>query len=129
MQNNDNVTSATPDLERLFIYGNLAPNCPNHHIVAHIDGPWQSGTVEGHLVQQVQQGWGAVMGFPGIVISDLTKAKEEVKGMMLTSTQLAENWAMLDEFEGDQYERVIVSVKLDAGHTENAYIYQIKPTQ
>ena len=79
MQNNDNVTSATPDLERLFIYGSLAPNCPNHHIVAHIDGQWQSGTVEGHLVQQ---GWGAVMGFPGIVISDLTKAKEEVKGMM-----------------------------------------------
>lgn len=69
------------------------------------------------------------MGFPGIVISDLTEAKEEVKGMMLTSTQLAENWAMLDEFEGDQYERVIVPVKLDAGHTENAYIYQIKPTQ
>ena len=126
MQNNDNVTSATPDLERLFIYGSLAPNCPNHHIVAHIDGPWQSGTVEGHLVQQ---GWGAVMGFPGIVISDLTEAKEEVKGLMLTSAQLAENWAMLDEFEGDQYERVIVSVKLDAGHTENAYIYQIKPTQ
>jgi len=69
------------------------------------------------------------MGFPGIVISDLSEAKEEVKGMMLTSTQLAENWAMLDEFEGDQYERVIVSVKLDACHTENAYIYQIKPTQ
>jgi len=52
-----------------------------------------------------------------------------VKGMMLTSTQLAENWAMLDEFEGAQYERVIFPVKLDAGHTENAHIYQIKPTQ
>lgn len=85
MQNNDNVTSATPDLERLFIYGSLAPNCPNHHIVAHIDGQWQSGTVEGHLVQQ---GWGAVMGFPGIVISDLTEAKEEVKGMMLSLLNL-----------------------------------------
>ena len=39
------------------------------------------------------------------------------------------NWTMLDEFESEQYERVIVPVKLDAGHTENAYIYQIKPTQ
>lgn len=59
MQNNDNVMSATPDLERLFIYGSLAPNCPNHHIVAHIDGQWQSGTVEGHLVQQGgEQLWG-----------------------------------------------------------------------
>ena len=51
-QNNDNVTSATPDLERLFIYGSLAPNCTNHHIVTHIDGQWQSGKVEGNLVQQ-----------------------------------------------------------------------------
>ncbi|MFZ8200137.1 gamma-glutamylcyclotransferase family protein [Alteromonas portus] len=126
MQKNENVASVTPNLERLFIYGSLAPHCPNHHIVAHIDGQWQDGTVEGYLIQQ---GWGAAMGFPGIIISDPTKPKEAVKGMVLASSQLAKNWAMLDDFEGDQYERVIVPVKLDSGHIVNAYIYQIKPSK
>ena len=124
MQKNENVEPTKPTLERLFIYGSLAPDCPNHHIVAHIEGQWLPGTVEGHLVQQ---GWGAAMGFPGIIISDLIKPREAVKGMMLESSQLSENWAMLDDFEGEQYERVIVPVKLDNGKTENAYIYQIKP--
>ena len=126
MQINENMKSAPPNPERLFIYGSLAPNCPNHHIVAHIDGRWQSGTVEGYLVQQ---GWGATMGFPGIITSDPSKPKETVKGMMLTSSQLADNWIMLDDFEGEQYERVIVPVKLDSGKMEAAYIYQIKTTQ
>ncbi|TKB04263.1 gamma-glutamylcyclotransferase [Alteromonas portus] len=49
--------------------------------------------------------------------------------MVLASSQLAKNWAMLDDFEGDQYERVIVPVKLDSGDIVDAYIYQIKPSK
>ncbi|MCZ8528534.1 gamma-glutamylcyclotransferase family protein [Alteromonas sp. PRIM-21] len=48
--------------------------------------------------------------------------------MVLESGQLNENWPLLDDFEGEQYERVIVPVKLDCGETIDAYIYQIKPT-
>ena len=122
----DKVTCAASPLDKLFIYGSLAPNCPNHHIVSHIDGQWQSGTVEGHLVHL---GWGASMGFPGIIVSDPTTPKETVKGMMLTSSQLAENWRMLDDFEGKQYQRVIVPVTLGSGEIQSAYIYQINSTQ
>ncbi len=69
------------------------------------------------------------MGFPGIVITGSTKPKEKVKGMMLSSSQLRDNWAMLDDFEGEQYERIIVPVKLESGHIVDAYIYQIKPSK
>tara|TARA_A200000113_G_scaffold209000_1_gene207741 strand:+ start:278 stop:658 length:381 start_codon:yes stop_codon:yes gene_type:complete len=126
MQNNDADALVNLRPENLFIYGSLAPGCPNHHIVGHIQGEWQPGTVEGYLVQK---GWGAAMGFPGIVITGSTKPKEKVKGMMLSSSQLRDNWAMLDDFEGEQYERIIVPVKLESGHIVDAYIYQIKPSK
>lgn len=123
---NDDFEVTNPALERLFIYGSLAPGCPNHHIVSHIRGRWLPGTVKGHLIEQ---GWGAAMGFPGIIISDSSVPKQLVKGMVLESGQLGDNWPMLDDFEGEQYERVFVPVKLDYGKEIDAYIYQIKPTK
>lgn len=65
---------------RLATYGTLAPGRSNAHMLAKIDGQWSVGTVRGHLVEK---GWGAALGFPGII---------------------------LDAFEGDGYRRVPVAV-------------------
>ena len=51
--------------ERLFVYGTLGPNRPNEHILADIGGSWLNATVTGILQQK---GWGAEMGYPGIVL-------------------------------------------------------------
>ena len=52
-------------VERLFVYGTLAPNSPNKHILKKIGGSWQEATVKGRLKTQ-KKGWGAKMGYDGI---------------------------------------------------------------
>jgi gamma-glutamylcyclotransferase (GGCT)/AIG2-like uncharacterized protein YtfP len=42
--------------ERLFVYGTLAPGRPNEHMLAEVDGEWETATVRGRLVPE---GWGA----------------------------------------------------------------------
>ena len=90
---------------RLATYGTLAPGRPNAGMLAQIDGRWSVGTVRGHLVER---GWGAAMGFPGIV---LDAAGPEVQVHVFTSPDLPSHWARLDAFEGDGYRRVPVEVQ------------------
>ncbi|GMM83898.1 hypothetical protein [Pseudoalteromonas sp. MTN2-4] len=50
-------------MERLFVYGTLAPGKPNEHILQEVEGEWLPATVKGELHQT---GWGAELGFPAI---------------------------------------------------------------
>lgn len=104
---------------RLFVYGTLAPGRPNEHVLADVPGEWEPGTVTGTLFQE---GWGAAAGYPGIVLDELGG---EVQGFLFSSESLAEHWARLDEFEGEGYERVLTTVKLEDGTTVEAYIYSL----
>jgi len=104
---------------RLFVYGTLAPGRPNEHVLADIPGEWEPATVTGKLLQE---GWGAAVGYPGIV---LDAQGDEVQGLLFTSESLDKHWARLDEFEGEGYERVLVSAKRRDGTTVEAYIYQL----
>ncbi|GGA46931.1 gamma-glutamylcyclotransferase family protein [Dyella nitratireducens] len=104
---------------RLFVYGTLAPGKPNEHVLAHLPGSWEPATVKGRLFQE---GWGAAIGYPGIVLDE---QGDEVPGLVFTSTELAAHWARLDEFEGDGYERVLTSVQLRDGTRVEAYIYRL----
>ena len=103
-------------VNRLFVYGTLAPGRPNEHVLADIPGKWEPGTVRGTLLQE---GWGAKVGYPGIV---LDQTGEEVLGLLLSSDELAEHLPRLDAFEGSGYERVQTSVRLSEGLVD-AYIY------
>lgn len=107
-------------LERLFVYGTLAPGRPNEHILRDIGGAWQGATVRGYLREE---GWGAEMGYPGI---DLDERGDEVEGFVFSSENLATHWSTLDEFEGDAYGRVRAKVKLRDGSVIDAYIYSLK---
>ena len=83
---------------RLFVYGTLAPGRPNAHVLADVPGQWEPATVTGTLRQQ---GWGAEVGYPGIV---LDARGGEVEGFLFSSEHLAECWARLDAFEGEDGE-------------------------
>ena len=106
-------------IERLFVYGTLAPGRPNEHVLSAIGGSWDAASVTGSLRQE---GWGAAMGYPGI---DLDEHGDEVQGFLFSSEKLSDHWAKLDAFEGKSYERVLTVVKLMGNRTVDAYIYTL----
>lgn len=107
-------------IQRLFVYGTLAPGQPNEHVLNEIEGTWEAGTVIGRLRQE---GWGAAMGYPSI---NLDEDGDEIQGFVFSSEKLSDHWENLDEFEGEAYERVLTAVKLMDDRTVDAYIYQLK---
>jgi len=107
-------------IHRLFVYGTLAPGQPNEHILGVIEGTWEEATVTGTLYPK---GWGAIMGYPAIV---LREDGDEIKGLVFSSNELSEYWTMLDEFEGESYERVRTSVKLIDDSKVGAYLYVLR---
>ena len=106
--------------KNLFVYGTLAPGRPNEHVLTALGGTWQPATVKGH---PKQQGWGAEMGYPGLVLDE---AGEEIKGFIFSSEHLKKHWDALDEFEGEQYKRVLTEVYLDDGSSTEAHIYVLR---
>jgi len=107
-------------IERLFVYGTLAPGRPNEHVLAKVPGTWEPASVKGILLQE---GWGAAAGYPGIILEE---AGEDVQGFLFSSTELSEQWARLDEFEGDGYERVVTAARLADGSVVETHIYALK---
>jgi gamma-glutamylcyclotransferase (GGCT)/AIG2-like uncharacterized protein YtfP len=106
-------------MERLFVYGTLAPGRPNHGVLANIPGTWEAASLKGKLLDE---GWGSELGCPGIVPSD---EGEEVEGFLFSSDHLSDQWSMLDEYEGTGYRRVSVLVKTESGENTEAYVYAL----
>ncbi len=106
-------------MNQLFVYGTLCPNKANAHILEQIGGTWIKASVRGiiHILD-----WGPDQGLKAIV---LDPQAEWVEGYLFSTEKLAENWQMLDDFEGFQYERVIVDVMLESGETVKAWTYQM----
>lgn len=104
-------------INALFVYGTLAPGRPNEHILKNIGGTWEEASVTGTLHQE---GWGAEMGYPAIVLDD---KGDEVEGYVFHSENIAAHWHELDEFEGKAYQRVVVKAKLKDGTAKDAYLY------
>ena len=105
---------------RLFVYGTLAPGQANHNVLENIPGSWKAATLRGTLLQE---GWGAAMGCPGIVPAE---DGDEVEGYVFSSPALTKHWATLDAFEGDGYERVSVTVRIDGTDEVEAYVYALR---
>lgn len=103
----------------LFVYGTLGPNRPNTHIMENIGGTWSEAHVFGTLKQQ---GWGAKLGFPGIV---LDQSENQVSGFVFFSDNLEQHWQQLDEFEGASYQRVPVKAHLNTGEIIDSFVYAL----
>ncbi|MDJ0777018.1 MAG: gamma-glutamylcyclotransferase family protein [Gammaproteobacteria bacterium] len=106
-------------MERLFVYGTLAPGRPNHVVLEQIPGYWEKATLKGNLLDE---GWGSEFGCPGIVPSE---DGEEVEGYVFSSDHLRNHWPMLDEYEGTGYRRVPVLVKVESGEKIEACVYAL----
>ncbi|TDW96386.1 gamma-glutamylcyclotransferase family protein [Dinghuibacter silviterrae] len=103
----------------LIVYGSLAPGRPNHHIVEYIAGTWRQGFVLGKLEDR---GWGAGLGYLGFRPAD---EGDRIPVFVLTSEELADHWPRLDEFEGEEYKRLLAPFELDDGELGVGYIYAI----
>lgn len=100
----------------LATYGTLAPGRPNAHLLDGLRGRWTHGMVRGRLIEQ---GWGAAMGYPAIV---LDAQGPEVAVHLFVSADLPAHWARLDAFEGTDYRRAAIDVVTDQGRVP-AWIY------
>ncbi len=106
--------------QRLFVYGTLVPGGPNEHVLTSIGGTWEEAIVRGFLKQK---GWGAEMGYPGIVLDD---AGDEINGFIFISDHLENHWDELDDFEGKEYKRVSVIAETKDGTSVHAFIYMLR---
>lgn len=106
-------------MDRLFVYGTLAPGRPNEHVLAEVAGTWAPATVRGTLVQA---GWGAEAGYPAIVPA---ADGAEVHGFVFSSEDLPAHWDRLDAFEGAGYVRVPIPARLADGSVVEACIYAL----
>ncbi|WP_454665950.1 gamma-glutamylcyclotransferase family protein [Acinetobacter calcoaceticus] len=106
-------------MNQLFVYGTLCPNKANAHILEQIGGNWTKANVRGviHILD-----WGPDKGLTAIV---LDPKADWVEGYVFSTEKLEENWKMLDDFEGFQYQRVVTDVKLESGEQIKAWIYQL----
>ena len=110
-------------MNRLFVYGTLCPNRENAHILGGIGGHWQKASVHGtiHILD-----WGPDKGLPALVLAEQDPL---IMGYLFSTEKLEQNWQMLDEFEGFQYERVVAEVILESGEKIDAWTYVMKPQE
>lgn len=104
-------------MERLFVYGTLQPGGPNEHVLTEIGGSWAPAIIKGKLIES---GWGASMGYPGLIIDE---GGSDIQGYLFSSENLSRQWTLLDEFEGEEYERILAPVTLLSGEPMQAYVY------
>jgi gamma-glutamylcyclotransferase (GGCT)/AIG2-like uncharacterized protein YtfP len=103
---------------RFATYGTLAPGRVNHHQLAGLKGQWRQGAVRGRLVDA---GWGAELGYPGLVLDPLGPL---IEIYLFESADLPDHWSRLDKFEGTGYRRVVTQVRTADGELD-AWIYVI----
>ena len=112
--------NGTAIMNQLFVYGTLCPNRENAHILGGIGGDWQKASVHGtiHILD-----WGPDKGLPALVLAEQDPL---IMGYLFSTEKLEQNWQMLDDFEGFQYERVVVDVSVDSGEKIQAWTYVMK---
>ena len=105
-------------IKALFVYGSLQPGAENEKYLKHIKGLWKRGYVLGNFVSG---GWGSKIGFRAI---RLNKKGDPIKGWLLESDEIDKHWKMLDEFEGEEYQRVLTNVHFNDGTQKQAFVYE-----
>lgn len=104
-------------IERLFVYGSLAPGENNAHVMADINGEWQPATLRGTMLNP---DWRSTGGYPSMI---LATDSGSIEGLVFESKDLANHWTMLDSFEGDGYQRELSEAELQGGETVAVFVY------
>ncbi|NNF07109.1 MAG: gamma-glutamylcyclotransferase [Candidatus Eisenbacteria bacterium] len=107
--------------QRLAVYGSLAPGEKNYNIVRDVGGAWGPGWIFGELEPS---GWGFTMGYPAF----RSQAEgQPVACLLLRSKGLERFWNQLDQFEGEEYLRTLVPVRLKNELWALANCYELHP--
>lgn len=53
----------------------------------------------------------------------LDEQGQVIEGSVFSSANLVNHWAALDAFQGEAYESVLATVKLDTGDSVQSYVY------
>lgn len=107
-------------MQRLFVYGSLAPGRSHHHLLSDLPGHWQPATCTGFLLPG---GFGMSRGWPAFKPDP---AGTDINGYLFTSGALSPRWSLLDRFEGRAYRRVRCQVRLADGSQVSAWLYRQK---
>ena len=108
---------ALAESRSLFVYGTLQPGHANAHRLESLGGTWRRASINGYLEPH---GWTPGNGYPLLQLDPLGP---QVRGFVFTSDALEARWPALDEFEGQDYRRVLAPVRLDDGATVVAFVY------
>jgi gamma-glutamylcyclotransferase (GGCT)/AIG2-like uncharacterized protein YtfP len=100
--------------ERLIVYGSLAPGESNAFILSGLIGEWYRCTIRGHL--------GRYRGFRSFRYDP---QGPEHTAWLLESAELPRILPDLDDFEGEEYERIIIPAEVN-GRMVMAQVYQGK---
>ena len=103
----------TPDT-RLIVYGSLAPGEANAFLLAGLPGEWHRCRIRGHL--------GNYRGFKSFRYDP---RGPEHPAWLLISAELPGVIPDLDDFEGEEYERIIIPAKVN-GRFLMAQVYEGK---
>lgn len=71
----------------------------------------------------LKEGWGAELGFHSLMLDERGQV---IEGVVFSPAKLINRWAALDAFEGEVYESVLATVKLDTGDSVQAYVYALR---
>lgn len=69
------------------------------------------------------RGWGAGLGYPAL---DWDAAGPRVDADLFTSSDLPGHWQRLDDFEGADYERIVVPFFDDSGFVAEGNVYVLR---
>tara|TARA_B100000963_G_scaffold357876_1_gene381090 strand:- start:1658 stop:1984 length:327 start_codon:yes stop_codon:yes gene_type:complete len=101
----------------LFVYGTLKPGGEANHYFDQIQGSWFDAYCFGNWVDDID------IGYP---IISLNKNGEKIEGKLFYSNQLKNIIKKIDEYEGEEYKRVIAKIHLFNGSLVKAFVYEKK---
>jgi gamma-glutamylcyclotransferase (GGCT)/AIG2-like uncharacterized protein YtfP len=107
------------DLARLFVYGTLRPGGRWWHVVE----PWVSAGCEASTPGAL---YVRIDGYPAAVLDEASTSRVHGAVLDLLVWQLDAVWAELDEFEGDEYVRVVVTTSAGAAWAYH-YLGAVEP--
>ena len=101
----------SPD-RKLVTYGTLAPEEPNHDIVADLGGDWEKCSVEGDVAD-----------VDGLPVFDWKLGAARIEAELLVAPGLPKRWKQIDQFEGSSYKRRLITIITGTGvSVANVYL-------
>ena len=108
------------NIDNLFVYGTLQKGKQHSNILEKIDGSWKKAFVKGYLINISS---GTDYGYPAI---KLDEDGLKIYGLIFHSKDLEKKLVEIDEFEGENYKRIVSKINLENGSKVDAYLYEIQ---